>query len=244
MYTQPPLPPGETSSATPAASPAGCGSAGPCSTRSRARPCTRTAWRPTRTPASCWPAWGMRSRTSPCRSARTRCPASRRSGTRRPRWPRSTRAGGRLLPLTAYLRERGLQVTGRRTDLRPGVPAVRGAPGARRAEPLRRVADAHAGLPAGAGRLLRGGRRPAENFERQKAFTPFTALYNVSGQPAVSLPLHWNAAGLPIGVMLAGRMGDEAHADLAVGAAGGRPPMAGPAPGPMVRSRPTSRRPL
>jgi amidase len=51
---------------------------------------------------------------------------------------------------------------------------------------------------------------PAENFERQKRFTPFTALYNVSGQPAVSVPLHWTAEGLPIGVMLAGRMGDEA----------------------------------
>ncbi len=51
---------------------------------------------------------------------------------------------------------------------------------------------------------------PAENFERQKRFTPFTALYNVSGQPAVNVPLHWNADGLPIGIMLAGRMGDEA----------------------------------
>jgi amidase len=51
---------------------------------------------------------------------------------------------------------------------------------------------------------------PAENFERQKRFTPYTALYNVSGQPAVSVPLHWTEAGLPIGVMLAGRMGEEA----------------------------------
>ena len=50
---------------------------------------------------------------------------------------------------------------------------------------------------------------PAENFERQKRFTPYTALYNVSGQPAVSVPLHWTADGLPIGVMLAGRMGEE-----------------------------------
>jgi amidase len=50
---------------------------------------------------------------------------------------------------------------------------------------------------------------PAENFERQKRFTPFTALYNVSGQPAVSVPLHWTAEDLPIGVMLAGRMGEE-----------------------------------
>ena len=50
---------------------------------------------------------------------------------------------------------------------------------------------------------------PAENFERQKRFTPWTALYNSSGQPAVSVPLHWTGDGLPIGVMLAGRMGDE-----------------------------------
>jgi len=51
---------------------------------------------------------------------------------------------------------------------------------------------------------------PAGNFERQEQFTPFAAVYNVSGQPAVNVPLHWNADGLPIGVMLAGRMGDEA----------------------------------
>jgi amidase len=51
---------------------------------------------------------------------------------------------------------------------------------------------------------------PAQNFERQKLFTPYTALYNVSGQPAVNVPLYQNADGLPIGVMLAGRMGDEA----------------------------------
>ena len=40
---------------------------------------------------------------------------------------------------------------------------------------------------------------PAENFERQKRFTPYTALYNISGQPAVNLPLYWNSAGCPSG---------------------------------------------
>jgi amidase len=50
---------------------------------------------------------------------------------------------------------------------------------------------------------------PAENFERQKLFTPFTSVYNLTGQPAVSVPLHWTEAGLPIGVMLVGRMSDE-----------------------------------
>jgi amidase len=50
---------------------------------------------------------------------------------------------------------------------------------------------------------------PAENFARQTMFTPWTALNNISGQPAVSVPLHWSADGLPIGVMLAGQMGAE-----------------------------------
>jgi amidase len=50
---------------------------------------------------------------------------------------------------------------------------------------------------------------PAENFERQKRFTPFAAMYNITGQPAVNLPLHWTDGGLPIGVMLAGPMGGE-----------------------------------
>lgn len=40
-------------------------------------------------------------------------------------------------------------------------------------------------------------------------YVPFTAFQNVTGQPAINLPLHWNADGLPIGVQFAGRFGDE-----------------------------------
>jgi len=40
--------------------------------------------------------------------------------------------------------------------------------------------------------------------------TPNTQVFNMTGQPAMSVPLHWSAAGLPIGVQLAGRFGDEA----------------------------------
>ena len=32
----------------------------------------------------------------------------------------------------------------------------------------------------------------------------------MTGQPAISLPLHWNANGLPIGVMFAARLGEDA----------------------------------
>jgi amidase len=49
----------------------------------------------------------------------------------------------------------------------------------------------------------------AEDFERNKRYAAFTALYNVTGQPAVSVPLYWTAGGLPIGTMLVGRPADE-----------------------------------
>lgn len=41
-------------------------------------------------------------------------------------------------------------------------------------------------------------------------FSPFAPLANVTGVPAMSVPLHWNADGLPIGVMFTARYGDEA----------------------------------
>lgn len=50
---------------------------------------------------------------------------------------------------------------------------------------------------------------PAEDHRRELRFTPYTALYNMTGQPAATLPLHWSKEGLPIGVMLAGRPGED-----------------------------------
>ena len=41
-------------------------------------------------------------------------------------------------------------------------------------------------------------------------FALFNPLYNITGQPAVSLPLYWNREGLPIGVLFGARFGDEA----------------------------------
>jgi len=52
---------------------------------------------------------------------------------------------------------------------------------------------------------------PFEEFHKRLFdFLPFTWLHNLTGLPAMSLPLYWNAGGLPIGVQVAGRYADEA----------------------------------
>jgi len=49
----------------------------------------------------------------------------------------------------------------------------------------------------------------AERLERMLALMPFTPQFNVTGQPAVSLPLAWSNAGLPIGVQFVAAMHRE-----------------------------------
>jgi amidase len=56
---------------------------------------------------------------------------------------------------------------------------------------------------------IRDDADPARDFENQKRFTPFTAVWNLTGMPAASLPLHQTSAGLPVGVMLASRPARE-----------------------------------
>jgi len=45
---------------------------------------------------------------------------------------------------------------------------------------------------------------------RSRAFNPFCSLANRTGVPACSVPLFWNREGLPVGVQLLARFGDEA----------------------------------
>jgi amidase len=118
-------------------------------------------------------------------------------------------AGG-LRPLTKWLRERGQHVSA--TELFTSLGHLRAV--ARRE--LERTSHFAAVLtptlaqpPAKVGALRDDG-NPALDFENQKRFTPFTATYNLTGQPAMSIPLHWSEDGLPIGIQLIGGPGDEA----------------------------------
>jgi amidase len=52
-------------------------------------------------------------------------------------------------------------------------------------------------------------KHPKQATERMGDIPRFTAIANMTGQPAISLPLHWTPEGLPVGVQLIGRYADE-----------------------------------
>jgi len=71
--------------------------------------------------------------------------------------------------------------------------------------------------PRPIGELFGDNDDPAETFRRSGEFTPFTAIANVTGQPAISLPFAHGEDGLPVGIHFFGRPADEATL-LALGA--------------------------
>jgi len=63
--------------------------------------------------------------------------------------------------------------------------------------------------PPPLGHLAITGDTLSEGAKRILDLSPFCAMFNITGQPAISLPLYWNSANLPIGVQLAADFGRE-----------------------------------
>ncbi|WP_435126222.1 amidase [Actinacidiphila sp. bgisy144] len=124
--------------------------------------------------------------------------------------PVPERSDDLLMPLTRHVRRQGREVSGVGfAEALQGFHAVD-----RAMDPLRERFDllltptlAQPPQPVGA---LREEDDPAAEALRTVRNSPFTALYNVTGRPAASLPLHWTADGLPVGVMLAADRGADA----------------------------------
>lgn len=117
-----------------------------------------------------------------------------------------------LVPLTRWLRDVGSRVSGvayaqsiatMQTTTRDAARAWAGYDVI--------LSPTLARLPARVGEL-RDDADPAADFLAQSAYTPWTSVWNLTGRPAMSLPLHRaELAGvtLPVGVMVGGRHGDE-----------------------------------
>lgn len=63
--------------------------------------------------------------------------------------------------------------------------------------------------PVPIGFIQQDPKNPLAAMQKASEFSPMTAIFNISGQPAASVPTYWNADNLPIGVQIVGKFGDE-----------------------------------
>jgi amidase len=64
-------------------------------------------------------------------------------------------------------------------------------------------------LPLPLGTIGNNPDHPMDAMERSGQFIPFTPAFNMSGQPAINVPVEWTEDGLPVGVQLAAAYGRE-----------------------------------
>jgi amidase len=114
-----------------------------------------------------------------------------------------------LRPLTRWLSAQGRAVSGPEFGLAIGAVRRYAADALAALAPYDVVLTPTLATPPVLVGAMRDDADPAADFAAQKAFTPWTSAWNVTGMPAVSLPLHWTPGGLPVGVMLAARPAEE-----------------------------------
>lgn len=114
-----------------------------------------------------------------------------------------------LMPLTRYLLDLGTSVSGPELARALGTVLAGGRILARAMSRFDAVLfPTVARLPPPVG-YFSDTADPATDFARQLTFTPWTAQINVTGQPAINVPLQWTPTGLPIGMQFVGPAGSE-----------------------------------
>ena len=114
-----------------------------------------------------------------------------------------------LRPLTRWLSAKGRAVSGPEFGLAIGAMRRFAAEALTALAPYDAVLTPTLATPPVLVGAMRDDADPQADFDAQKAFTPWTSAWNVTGMPAISLPLHWTPGGLPVGVMLAARPAEE-----------------------------------
>jgi amidase len=117
---------------------------------------------------------------------------------------------GDLLPLTRYFREQGRALSGAQVMAALSAAQVAGRQAVVSWSAYDAVLTPTLAQPPALIGAFRDDEHPERDYEAQFLWTPFTFPANITGQPAITLPLHWTTEGLPIGVQLIGRPSGEA----------------------------------
>jgi amidase len=122
----------------------------------------------------------------------------------------------RLMPTTKYLRGLGREVSGISVAQAVSLARIQTRATLAQWADLDVVVTPTTNGPAPLVEDLVDLADPARDFENQKNWAAYTAAFNMTGQPAMSLPLHWTEGGLPVGVQFVGQMyGEETLLALA-----------------------------